>query len=67
MGQPTENMGFMGQGRMFRIPHICMLWTCAFHHQHMNLLFFNPLCAADNAICFWPDIFYDHWLQCKKL
>jgi len=41
MGQPTENMRLMGQGHMFQISDMCILWTPDFHHEHMNLLHFR--------------------------
>jgi len=47
MGQPTENMGFMGQGRMLQIAHMHMLWTLGFHHEHTNLVLFKW------SVCSW--------------
>jgi len=41
MGQPTENMEFMGQGRMFQILHICMLSAPGFNNNNNILYYFT--------------------------
>jgi len=43
---------------MFQISHMCMLWTPAFHHEHINLLLFLTLCLQLTMLYVSDHIFF---------